>query len=125
MVINLEEQNSVVFVSHNMVSAMLDGKICKVIPSTSSVQVCYIYDASLKQTNRIDEIVKRDVEVTAKRFGLSTAHARIRFFECLLHNSYRLEIKKWQERGEEDPRKLQNKKEKKNYSRPLKKRDGS
>jgi hypothetical protein len=30
------------------------------------------------------------------RLGLSTLHAWIRCFECLLHISYRLEVKKWQ-----------------------------
>ena len=27
-------------------------------------------------------------------FGLSTLHAWVRFFECMLHISYRLDIKK-------------------------------
>lgn len=35
-------------------------------------------------------------------FGLSTLHAWIRCFECLLHISYRLEVKKWQLRNESD-----------------------
>jgi hypothetical protein len=61
--------------------------------------------------NRIDEIVKTDVDVTTYRFGLSTLHEWIRFLECLLHISYRLELRKWQTRGEEDRRKVQNKKE--------------
>ena len=74
MVINLEEKNSFVFVSHNMVLTMLDGNICNVIPSKSSVQVCYICDASLEQMCRIDGIVKSDVELTPYRFGLSTLH---------------------------------------------------
>ena len=39
-VINLEEQKSVVFVSHNVVSTMTDGKICNVITSTSFAHVC-------------------------------------------------------------------------------------
>jgi len=73
--------------------AMLEGKICNVIPSTSSAQVCYICDASLKQTYRMDGIVKTDVEVTPHRFGLSALHVWITFFEYLFHISYRLEIK--------------------------------
>ena len=35
-------------------------------------------------------------------YGLSTLHAWIRSFECMLHISYRLEIKKWQVRSIED-----------------------
>lgn len=39
-VINLEKQKSVVFVSHNVVSTMTEGKICNAITSTSFAQVC-------------------------------------------------------------------------------------
>ena len=35
------------------------------------------------------------------RFGLSTLHAWIRFFECVLHLSYKISIKKWQARNAE------------------------
>jgi hypothetical protein len=71
---------------------MIDGKICKAVTLTTSGQVCYVCGAEPKQMNRIDGIVKRDVDVTTYKFGLSTLHASIRFFECLLHISYRLEI---------------------------------
>jgi hypothetical protein len=50
------------------------------------------FDAALKQMNLIDETVKRDVDLTTYRFGLSILHAWIRLFECLLHISYHLEI---------------------------------
>jgi len=83
-------KNSVVFVSHNMMLTMLDGIICNVIPSTSAAQVCYICDASLKQTYRMDGIVKRDVEITIRAVYTS----RVDKCECLLHISYCLEIKK-------------------------------
>jgi hypothetical protein len=110
-VITLEEQNSVLSVSHNMVLTLIDGKICNAVTSTSSAQVCYVCGAAPKQMNRIDEIVKRDVDITTYRFGLSTLHVWIRFLDRFRHISYRLEIKKWQVRGEEDQRKAQNKKE--------------
>lgn len=35
-------------------------------------------------------------------FGLSTLHAWIRCFECLLHISYKLDIKKWEARSKEE-----------------------
>jgi hypothetical protein len=47
------------------------------------------------------EMVITDVDVTTNRFGLSTLHAWIRFLECLLHTSYRLEIKEWQVGGDD------------------------
>jgi hypothetical protein len=92
-----------------MVLTTTDGKICYAVTSTSSAQVCFVCGAAPKQINRIDEIVKRDVDITY-RFVLSTLHAWIRFLECLLQISYRLQIKKWHARGE-DQRKVQNKKE--------------
>jgi hypothetical protein len=90
---------------------MIDGKTCNVVTSTTSAQDCYVCGAAPKQVNRIDEIVTRDTDVTTYKFGLSTLHAWIRFFECLLYISYHLEIKKWQSRGEEDQRKVQNNKQ--------------
>jgi len=41
-VINLEEQYSVIFVSHNMVLTVIDGEICISITSTSSAKVCNV-----------------------------------------------------------------------------------
>jgi hypothetical protein len=54
-----EEQNNVVFVSHDMVLTMADGKICNTIISTSSDQVCYVCGAAPKQMKRTDEIVTK------------------------------------------------------------------
>jgi hypothetical protein len=91
--ITLEEQNSVVSVSHNVVLTMTDGKISNAVTSTTCGQVCYVCGAAPKQMNRIEEIVTIDVDVTTYKLGLSTLHAWIRVFECLLHISYSLEIK--------------------------------
>jgi hypothetical protein len=41
-VINLEEQYSVIFVSHNIVLTVIDGEICIAITWTSSAQVCNV-----------------------------------------------------------------------------------
>jgi len=46
--------------------------------------------------NKLDVSSRKEVNITLYEFGLSTLHAWIRFFECLLHISYRLEVKKWQ-----------------------------
>ena len=50
----LQEQNSILSVSHNMVLTMIDGKICNAVTSTTSAQVCYVCGAAPKQMNRID-----------------------------------------------------------------------
>ena len=44
-------------------------------------------------------------------FGLSTLHAWVRFFECMLHISYRLDITKWQVRSDEDKSSVQKRSE--------------
>ncbi|KAJ8869887.1 hypothetical protein PR048_028896, partial [Dryococelus australis] len=49
----------------------------------------------------LQNVVKRKVQKITFNLGVSTLHVQIRFFECLLHKSYRLRIKKWQVRGSE------------------------
>lgn len=66
-----------------------------------SAQTCYICGATLKDMNKFENIRFRDTDITTYRFGLSTLHAWIRFFECILHLSYRLDFKKWQTRKED------------------------
>lgn len=62
---------------------------------------CYLCKAKPTEMNNIDKVRERVVNELAYQFGLSTLHARIRFFEYFLHVAYRLEIKKWQARGED------------------------
>lgn len=62
---------------------------------------CYLCKAKPTEMNNIDKVRERVVNEMAYQFGLSTLHARIRFFEYFLHVAYRLEIKKWQARGED------------------------
>uniref|UniRef100_A0A2S2Q9M0 Uncharacterized protein n=1 Tax=Sipha flava TaxID=143950 RepID=A0A2S2Q9M0_9HEMI len=85
---------------------MVDGKVCNAITETSS-QVCYICGVSPKNINNIDFIKNRTNNISTYSFGLSTLHARIRFFECLMHISYRLEVKKWQMRSKEEKQSFQ------------------
>lgn len=47
--------------------------------------------------NNIEKCRKKEnAQEIFYNFGLSTLHAWIRFFECLLHIAYRLEFKQWQ-----------------------------
>ena len=68
---------------------MIDGKVCNAVVGNKSSQVCYICGASPKEINHIDVIQKRQVDYSTFAFGLSTLHAWIRFFECILHVAYR------------------------------------
>lgn len=93
-------EGSQISVKHDLVFTMIDGKVCNALTETSSAQKCYICGVTPKNMN--DE--SRDFPCNPDRlgFGLSTLHAWIRSFECLLHISYRLDIQKWQVRGDID-----------------------
>ena len=91
-------------VKFNLKLTMIDGKAANAICSTSSQQVCNICSASPKQMNSIacGSLLTPTSNIDNIELGLSPLHARIRCFECLLHISYRLEIKKWQIHGNDD-----------------------
>ena len=81
---------------------MLDGKVCNAITNTKSAQRCYLCQATSKQFNNIDEVLKRPVTTDILQYGLSTLHAWIRCFECCIHFGYKKNTKKRQTRKEED-----------------------
>lgn len=89
-----------VSVKHELLFTMIDGKVCNSMTDTSSAQKCYICGATPKFMN--DESKEFVVNKNNLGFGISPLHAWIRSFECLLHISYRLEVKKWQIRDEND-----------------------
>lgn len=89
-----------VSVKHDLILTMIDGKVCNALTETSSSQKCYICGATPKLMN--DDSREYVANKDNLGFGLSTLHAWIRCFECLLHISYRLEIKKWQLRDSSD-----------------------
>lgn len=81
---------------------MIDGKVWNSLTSNKSTQRCYICGACSKDFNNIDNIVLRPANTDNFKYGLSTLHAWIRFFECLLHLAYKMDIKKWQARSDID-----------------------
>lgn len=84
-----------------MLFTMLDGSVANVLTGTNASSKCFLCGASPKEMNLIS-VINRPVSTQNYRFGLSTLHSWIRFFECLLHISYRLQFKTWQVRGEEN-----------------------
>lgn len=89
-------------VKYSMTFTMIDNKVCNAVSGTKSTQRCYLCGATSKDFNNLDEILQKEVTEINLRFGMSTLHAWIRLFECCLHLSYRLKIKKWQVRTEEE-----------------------
>ena len=45
--------------------------------------------------NQIDKLVKMPINSDALKYRIAILHANIRFLECVLNTSYRLEVKKW------------------------------
>lgn len=83
-------------VSYKLALTMIDGKVC-----TSSSQRCSLCLCTSKQVNNIDEMLKKQISSDNLQFGISSLHASIRYSECLLHISYKLEVQKWQRHSED------------------------
>lgn len=91
-----------VTINYKMLLTMIDGKVCNAATSTSSAQRCYLCGCTSKEFNNLEKIRTKEVNEENLKFGMSTLHAWIRFFECILHLSYKLDVKKWQARSEDD-----------------------
>lgn len=87
-------------VSSILLLTMVDGKVCSTIKGISS-QKCFVCGATPTEMNNLQLVKTKQSDPSSYRFGLSILHTWIRFFECLLHIAYRLDIKKWQVRKDE------------------------
>lgn len=87
---------------------MIDGKICSWLADTPG-QNCHLCKASPKQMNDINAMLGRWITEDNLEYGISSLHAWIKTFECILHIAYRLEIRKWQIR-KEDKEKMETRK---------------
>jgi hypothetical protein len=84
---------------------LIDGKVFNIITGTKSMQSCSICQATPKQFNDLANI-KCETEIflpnpKSLQYGISPLHCWIRFLECCLHISYRLNVKVWQMRGQD------------------------
>lgn len=100
----VETGNAPIHVKHTLALTMVDGKVCNAATDTSSTMRCYICKQTSKSFNDLIEVDDSDIDPNSLRFGLSILHARIRFFESILHISYKLPFKKW--RLNKDERKM-------------------
>lgn len=91
---------NLIFVNHTLRPTMVDAKVCNAATGTTSSMRCYICGATSKSFNDLEN--RKEEDPATFKFGLSTLHARIRFFELIIHLSYKLPLKKWQARHEED-----------------------
>lgn len=103
-------------VKHTMLLTMVDGKVCNAATGTASTMRCYICGLTSKDFNKLDKSFPENPDTL--KFGLSTLHTRIRFFESVLHLSYRIPIQKWQARSVEEKKIVED--TKKNIQRKFK-----
>ncbi|KAG6456667.1 hypothetical protein O3G_MSEX009874 [Manduca sexta] len=96
-------------ITHNLMLTMIDGKIHSYISGTSSA-VCDICKARPTEMNKLEVVRAKTMREDLYKYGLSSLHAWIRSMECLLHISYRLEIKSWQSKGDEHKQKVKDRK---------------
>lgn len=81
---------------------MIDGKICSLVAGSKSTMNCYICGAKPTEMNNLDLVACKVPVQEYYKLGMSSLHAWIRTFECLLHISYNMEFKKWSARTSEE-----------------------
>ena len=82
-------------VSHQLQLTMVDGKVVGALTDTKSSASCTVCGATPRQMNDLSAVSARPVRTDTYQYGLSTMHAWIRVFECVIHVSYRLTVKTW------------------------------
>lgn len=89
-----------VTVNQICVLTAIDGKVFSHITNTSSMQCCVCCKSPPSMMNNLLNDFTPDP--TTLIYGISPLHSWIRFFEAVIHISYKLDLKKWRVSGEED-----------------------
>lgn len=100
----VQENGKIITVSFKFHLSMLDGKVLAHITNTKSFQSCTCCGATPSQMNNLQNIGngKFKADPSSLEYGISPLHCWIRFLDLVLHISYRLPLKKWQIRAEND-----------------------
>lgn len=101
-----------ILMKHTLLFTMIDNKICNIMTNTLSSMKCYLCGASPKEMNDLNSMKRKIMKDEYFSFGLSSLHCWIRCFECLLHISYRINIKCWAVRNESHKREVEQRKSK-------------
>lgn len=89
-------------IKYELHMTMADGKVINTITNTTSTLRCYLCGATSSSFNDLKKMKKTVVKEQYLKFGISSLHASIRFFECILHIAYRLPFKRWCKTANED-----------------------
>jgi len=88
--LDLNINNHIISISYTMLMTMVDGKVINTLTESSS-QICFICKCNPKNMNNLDQMHNFQINENNFKYGLSTLHAWIKFLECVLHISYKLE----------------------------------
>lgn len=111
-VLEIDLNNIKVRIHFSLFLTLIDGKVLNAITNTKSTQSCPICHATPKHFNNLSNRSRSTFIPDPKslQYGVSPLHAWIRFFECCLHISYRLDTKTWQMRTKEQKMKYSQRK---------------
>lgn len=100
-------------VHFDMRLTMVDGAVLNVLADNKSSSSCFVCGAKPTEMNLI-QVFERDLKKREElhKHGLSTLHAWIKFFECILHIAYRLPLKIWRVSKNDDKQILNQRKSK-------------
>ncbi|KAG8237915.1 hypothetical protein J437_LFUL018024 [Ladona fulva] len=99
-------------VKHSLRLIMVDGNVCNAITNNRNTQKCIVCGAKQNEMNNIEQLLGRDINHNSCKLGISPLHSLIKTFECLLHISYKIDVKKWKCYQEEDKSSIQERKNK-------------
>ena len=78
---------------------IIDGKILNILTGTKSNQACPICGATPNDFVKVQEFKTAEFfepKPNTLQYGITPLHAWIRFFECIVHISYRYALCKWE-----------------------------
>ena len=83
-----------VTITFEMYLTMVDGKVISALTETASSQRCVLCGVTPKDMNDLQLVRQLSPRNEHFQFGLSTLHAWIRLFECIVHIGYRKKSEK-------------------------------
>lgn len=91
-------------IHHKIILTMVDGKICQALTNTPSAATCYMCcpPTNPSSMNALDAIIAKEIRRECLSYGIVPLHLYINTMECVLHISYRLKLKSWAVKGEEN-----------------------
>lgn len=101
-------------ISFSLFLTVIDGKVLNVLTETTSTQKCPICHATPRDFLAVNDFTSEKFHPIEEnlKYGISPLHCWIRIFEFVLHLGYKIDIKKWQIRSDENKKAVLEKKAK-------------